>query len=123
MSWYLAVVRKYAVFAGRARRSEYWYFCLFNVLISLALGTIDGLSGLFHADAGLGVLGGLYGLAVLVPGIAVSVRRLHDTDRSGWWLLLGLVPVVGAIVLLLFTVQEGNSGANRFGGNPRTATA
>lgn len=123
MRWYLAVVRKYAVFAGRARRSEYWYFCLFNLLISLALGTIDGLSGLFDMDTGVGLLGGLYALTVLVPGIAVSVRRLHDTNRSGWWLLLGLVPIVGVIVLLLFTVQEGNSGANRFGSNPRTVSA
>jgi uncharacterized membrane protein YhaH (DUF805 family) len=84
MTWYLEVLKKYAVFKGRARRKEYWYFVLFNTLITIVLGIIDGVTGLVSAEAGIGLLSGLYTLAVLIPSIAVSVRRLHDTNRSGW---------------------------------------
>src|SRR5437899_1593476 len=93
MHWYLEALKKYAVFSGRARRKEYWMFFLFNLIIGLVLGVIEGVAG------GPGVLESLYGLAVLIPGIAVSVRRLHDTNRSGWWLLIGLIPLIGVIVL------------------------
>ena len=117
MHWYLAVLKKYAVFSGRARRKEYWMFFLFNIIIELVLGGIEALAG------GSGVLGGIYGLAVLIPGIAVAARRLHDTDRSGWWLLIGLLPLIGAIVLLVFMVQDSQPGANQYGPNPKTATA
>jgi len=117
LHWYLAVLKKYAVFSGRARRKEYWMFFLFNIIIELVLGGIEGLAG------GSGVLVGIYGLAVLIPGIAVAVRRLHDTDRSGWWLLIGLLPLIGAIVLLVFMVQDSQPGANQYGPNPKTATA
>jgi uncharacterized membrane protein YhaH (DUF805 family) len=118
MNWYLEVLKKYAVFQGRARRKEYWMFTLFNVLISIALiiiGAILGLSG----DGGTNILSTLYGLAVLLPGIAVSVRRLHDTDRSGWWLLIGLIPIIGFIVLLIFMVQDSQPNDNQYGSNPK----
>ena len=117
MNWYLEVLKKYAVFNGRARRTEYWMFVLFNIIISFVLGFVEGLVG------GPGVIGLLYGLAVLIPGIAVAVRRLHDTDRSGWWLLIAFVPIIGAIVLLVFMVQDSKSGQNQYGTNPKEATA
>ena len=115
MSWYLQALRKYAVFDGRAHRTEYWMFILFNVIITLVLYLIEALAG------GPGVLGGLYGLAVLIPGIAVAVRRLHDTNRSGWWWLIGLIPLVGTIVLLVFLVQDSQPGENQYGPNPKAA--
>ena len=123
MNWYLGVLKKYAVFSGRARRTEYWMFTLFNIIISIVLGIIDAVIGGAGAEAGVGVLGSIYALAVLIPALAVSVRRLHDTDRSGWWLLIGLVPLVGAIVLLVFMVQDGTPGDNQHGPNPKGATA
>jgi uncharacterized membrane protein YhaH (DUF805 family) len=113
MKWYLEVLKKYAVFDGRARRTEYWMFVLFNVLISFGLGFLEGALGIPS------VLSGLYGLAVLVPGIAVSVRRLHDTNRGGLWVLLALIPLVGAIILIVFMAQDSDSGENQYGPNPK----
>lgn len=123
MNWYLEVLKKYAVFSGRARRKEYWFFVLFNIIISIVLAVIDGVTGSFSPEAEMGLLGGIYTLAVLIPGIAVSVRRLHDTERSGWWLLIALVPLIGAIVLLVFMVQDSKPGQNQYGANPKEATA
>ena len=117
MNWYLDVLKKYAVFSGRARRKEFWMFFLFNFLIALGLGIIEGIIGTG------GLLGGLYGLGVLIPGLAVSVRRLHDTNRSGWWLLIGLVPLIGLIVLIVFYVQDSDAADNAFGPNPKAGTA
>ncbi len=121
MNWYVGVLRKYAVFEGRARRREYWMFCLFSVLVSFAFVTVDVVTGGFNRELGLGVFNSLYALAVLVPSIAVTIRRLHDTDRSGWWLLISLVPCIGAIVLLVYTVQSGTPGQNRYGADPKAA--
>jgi uncharacterized membrane protein YhaH (DUF805 family) len=122
MSWYLAVLKKYAVFNGRARRKEYWIFYLVNVLIIIGLVLLDGLLGLPQA-ADLGPLSGLYLILVLLPAIAVGVRRLHDTGRSGWWLLLSIVPIIGPLVLLVFYVQDSTPGDNKYGANPKTAVA
>lgn len=122
MNWYLEVLKKYAVFSGRARRKEYWFFMLFNIIISFVLGFIDGFTGSFNTELGMGFLGGIYSLAVVIPGIAVSVRRLHDTERSSWWLLIALIPLIGAIVLLVFTVQDSKPGPNKYGENPKEAT-
>ena len=123
MNWYLEVLKKYAVFSGRARRMEYWYFFLFSLIISIVLAVVDGVTGSYSAAAGVGLLGGIYALAVLIPGLAVSVRRLHDTGRSGWWLLIALIPVIGAIVLLVFMVLEGKPGTNQYGSNPKGVAA
>jgi uncharacterized membrane protein YhaH (DUF805 family) len=117
MEWYLEVLKKYAVFSGRARRKEYWMFVLFNIIISFVLGFVEGLMG------GTGIIGLVYSLAVFIPSIAVGVRRLHDTGRSGWWLLLILIPLIGAIALLIFMVQEGKDEENDFGRNPKLAMA
>ena len=122
MNWYLEVLKKYAVFGGRARRREYWSFALFNVLISIVLAIIDYVTGTFRPAGGMGLLGTLYGLAVLIPSIAVSVRRLHDTDRSGWCLLIGLIPIIGAIILLIFVLKDSQPGENQYGSNPKAST-
>lgn len=116
MHWYVEALRKYAVFSGRSRRSEYWFFVLFNVVASISLGIVDGVLGI---GGGVGLLSVVYSLAVLVPGLAVSVRRLHDTGRSGWWLLIAMVPVIGAIALLVFMAQDGEQGPNQYGPNPK----
>ena len=120
MSWYISVLQKYFVFSGRARRKEYWMFALFSILISIGLGIVDAVAGLTTAQ-GIGILGGIYGLAIIIPSLAVSFRRLHDTDRSAWWLLIALIPIIGSIVLLIFFVMDGTPGDNRFGPSPKTA--
>ena len=122
MNWFITALKKYAVFSGRSRRSEYWYFILFYLIIYIALSFIDGVTGTFDAKSGIGLLTAIFSLALLIPSLAVSVRRLHDTDRSGWWLLIGLVPLIGAIVLIVFFVQDSGAGTNRFGPNPKAAT-
>lgn len=113
-----AVLSNYAGFAGRASRSEFWWFALFYLLVQLACGVLDAV--LFSSYGG-GPIGALVSLALLLPYLAVSVRRLHDIDRSGWWLLISLVPLVGMIVLLVFFVQRGTPGPNRFGADPLPA--
>lgn len=118
MNWYLQVLKKYAVFRGRARRKEYWVFTLFSVAISIVLGVVDQALG-FADREGAGPLSGLYSLAVLIPSLAVAVRRLHDTGRSGWWILIGIIPCVGFVVLLIFMIQEGQPEPNEYGPNPK----
>jgi uncharacterized membrane protein YhaH (DUF805 family) len=110
------LTQKYADFSGRARRSEYWWFFLFNVLVGIAASVIDSILGTRYGS-GTGLVQALAQLALLIPGIAVGVRRLHDTGRSGWWLLIGLVPLVGWIVLLVFLVQD-SQGENQHGPSP-----
>ncbi|MFG3345987.1 DUF805 domain-containing protein [Streptomyces sp. NPDC048018] len=116
MNWYLEAFKKYAVFSGRARRKEFWMFQLFNLLASIIASVIDGALG-------IQLLSLIYLLAVLVPSLAIAVRRLHDTGRSGWWLLIGLIPLVGAIVLLVFYCTEGDQAPNEHGTNPKLAGA
>lgn len=105
---------KYATFSGRAARSEYWWFALFSVIASSILTVID--TAIFGSD--FGVLGPIFSLAVLVPSIAVGVRRLHDLGRSGWWLLIILIPLIGFLILLFFFVQKGTDGPNEHGPDP-----
>jgi uncharacterized membrane protein YhaH (DUF805 family) len=115
VNWYLAVLQNYAGFSGRARRTEYWMFFLINFIIVVVLGLIGMAIKLST------ILGGIYGLAVLIPSIAVGIRRLHDTGRSGWWLLIGLIPLVGTIILIVFLATEGQPGDNQYGPNPKQA--
>ncbi|MFY1617629.1 DUF805 domain-containing protein [Micromonospora sp. WMMD736] len=115
-----SVLSQYVGFAGRARRSEYWWFALFTVLVSIVASVLDNALGLNFVDGSSnGFIGLVVSLALLLPTLAVAVRRLHDTDKTGWWLLIGLVPIVGAIVLIVFFVQDGTPGANRFGPSPK----
>lgn len=111
---------KYAEFQGRARRAEYWWWVLFVILASLAAGIVDSLIGaaLTGGGAGLPVFGAAVTLGLFLPSIAVAVRRLHDADRSGWWYLLVFLPIVGFIILIIFFVQRGTAGPNRFGPDP-----
>ncbi len=102
---------KYVVFAGRASRSEYWFWVLFTLIASIACAVID-------AVLGIRVLDPLFSLATFLPSLAVSVRRLHDIDRTGWWFLLWFVPLIGWIVLLVFACRRGDDGPNRFGPPP-----
>ncbi len=119
MNWYLKVLKNYVGFSGRARRKEYWMFVLFNIIALIIAMVLDRVLGLASEQYGYGPIYALYALAVLLPGLAVGVRRLHDTDKSGWWLLLALIPILGAIVLLVFFVIEGTHGDNRFGPDPK----
>ena len=117
MNWYIEVLKKYVTFSGRARRTEYWMFTLFNLIAAIILMVIDGALG------STPILYSIYMLAVLLPSLAVTIRRLHDTDRSGWWLLLMLIPLVGPIVVLVFMCLEGTRDENRFGVDPKAALA
>ena len=119
MNWYLEVLRKYAVFDGRARRTEFWLFFLFNCIIALVLSIIEAIVGIAPI-AGASILGSLYMLVVFIPYLAVGVRRLHDTGRSGWWMLIYIMPLIGAIVLLVFFVQDSQDGDNQYGPNPKS---
>lgn len=119
MNWYLDVLKKYTVFTGRARRKEYWMFFLFNLIVLFVLSAVDAMTGTLSEASGLGLLSGIYALGVLLPTIAVAIRRLHDTNRSGWWLLINFVPVIGSIVLLIFMVLDSKPGPNKYGPNPK----
>ncbi|AEB44166.1 DUF805 domain-containing protein [Micromonospora maris] len=110
---------QYATFRGRARRSEYWWFSLFLLLVGIVASVLDGALGVDFEGSG-GPVSLLVNLAVLLPSLAVAVRRLHDIDRTGWWLLLALIPIVGWIVLLVFALQNGTPGPNRFGPSPKS---
>lgn len=118
MNHYKNAFKKYADFRTRARRSEYWYFALFNALFILLLSLLDTVLGFGNEDT-LGVFAALYSIAVVIPGFAVFVRRLHDIGKSGWWILIGIVPFVGAILLFLFTIRDGQPGVNQYGPNPK----
>ncbi len=113
MNWYLKVLRQYADFNGRARRTEFWMFVLFNIIFSIIANILDYMFGTVY------VFSGIYGLAMIIPGLAVSVRRLHDINKSGWMILVVLIPVIGAIWLLVLYVMEGTPGENQYGPNPK----
>ena len=115
MNWYLKVLKNYVGFEGRARRTEYWMFVLFNFLAAIVLAIFEYLLGLES------VLTVLYSLAIILPSLAVAVRRLHDTGRSGWWVLINLVPLVGGIILLVFMCLDSQEGENQYGVNPKGA--
>ena len=117
---------KYVTFSGRARRSEYWWWVLFVWVVSMGLSIVDSVlfgnvvtgPGSFYASTDNAILSGIFSLVVFLPGLAVAVRRLHDTDRSGWWLLIVLIPLVGWILLIVWFATEGTEGENRFGPDP-----
>jgi uncharacterized membrane protein YhaH (DUF805 family) len=123
MSYYLEAFKKYAVFGGRSRRMEYWSFVVFNLVVVVVLAGIDALLGTFNSALGAGLLSGIYGLAAFIPFLTVTVRRLHDIDRSGWWILIYLIPLIGPVVLFVFTLFDGTPGDNRYGPNPKGVTA
>jgi uncharacterized membrane protein YhaH (DUF805 family) len=124
MQWYIDVLKKYAVFSGRARRKEYWMFVLFNVIVSIILSILDRILGLDFgsgSSSSSGWLSTIYSLAVLLPTIGVAIRRMHDTGRSGWWILINLIPCIGWIWFIVLAAQEGNAGDNQYGPDPKAA--
>jgi len=123
MNWYFAALSKYATFDGRARRKEYWIFGLINAVILFILEMVMmSTIKAGHSPTVSGALLLIFALAILLPSISVMVRRLHDTDRSGWWYWIALVPVIGGIVLLVFTLLDGTPGSNQYGPSPKSAT-
>ena len=119
MNWYIQALKKYADFSGRARRREYWFYMLFYVIIVCVLSIVDGFIGTTMQGGGIGILAAIYVLAVFIPTLAVTVRRLHDTGRSGWWIFIELVPIVGFFILLYFLVSDSNPATNAYGPNPK----
>jgi uncharacterized membrane protein YhaH (DUF805 family) len=118
MNYYLSALKKYAVFNGRARRKEYWMFNLIAAIVCAVLSGIDFYFNLY-AIQDIGILSTIYSLFVFLPSLAVSARRLHDTNRSGWWMLIGIIPILGGIVLLVFLCQDSNTSENKFGFSPK----
>src|SRR5262249_59912073 len=123
MEWAILPLKRYAEFTGRSRRKEYWMFVLLTLGIGIVTNFSDRIAGMNGMIAGpygtYGPITAVVGLGLLVPSIAVGIRRLHDTDRSGWWLLINLVPLVGPIVFFVFMLLEGTRGSNRFGADPK----
>ncbi|HEY7988302.1 MAG TPA: DUF805 domain-containing protein [Lapillicoccus sp.] len=109
-----SVFTQYVGFSGRARRSEFWYFYLFTILLSIVASIVQRAM----TNSTNGIVTTIIGLAIVLPYLAVAVRRLHDTSRSGWWLLIGLIPVVGTIILIVFWVQDSH-GDNQYGPSPK----
>ena len=127
MEWMLMPLRRYADFSGRSRRKEYWMFVLFQFIVVLFMGLLIGLTGGF--DGGSGTFGSLlliicaivYLALFFIPGLAVTVRRFHDQDKSGWFVLLQFIPYIGPLIVLVFMCLEGTRGPNRFGPDPKGA--
>ena len=120
MNYYLKVLQNYATFTGRARRSEYWYFALFNVIFSLVATILDHVLGIALEGLGYGpLLYSLYSIVVFIPGLAVLVRRLHDVGKSGWMFFIALIPIIGAIWLLVLLATDSEAGSNKWGENPK----
>lgn len=123
MEWMLMPLKRYAEFSGRSRRMEYWMFLLGVVIVAIILSIIESILGLS------GMVGGFYGpltlllvLAIIIPGIAVQVRRFHDQDKTGWLVLLGFIPIIGGIIVLVFMCLEGTKGPNQYGPDPKGAS-
>jgi len=115
--WKKAILENYANFSGRARRAEYWWTTLINFVISIVLSILAGILG--DLGAIISIISLLFSLAIIIPGIAMAIRRLHDTGRSGWWLLIGLIPLIGFIVLIVFMASDSHRGANQYGPSPK----
>lgn len=122
MNWYVKVLKDCLVFEGRATRTEYWMFVLISLIISVILGIVDGFID-YEVGYGIGILGFLYVLAMILPSIAVGIRRLHDSDKTGWFMLVLLIPGLGGLILLILMVLESTPGDNRYGPNPHGQSA
>lgn len=118
MNWYIVAWKKFTDFKGRATRSEYWYFVLFNFIVTVLLSMLDLAFGLYDIESNIGVLSGLYSVVAILPGLAVGTRRLHDIDRSGWWQLMVFIPVIGTIVLAIMFMLDSKED-NEYGRNSK----
>jgi uncharacterized membrane protein YhaH (DUF805 family) len=119
INFYVLAFKRWLDFKGRSRRSEYWYFTLVNLIIAIVLIMIEQAIGIGGGDSGNGPISSLYTLVVLVPGLAVSFRRMHDIGKSAWWLLIGLIPLLGFIVIIVWFIGAGQPGRNAYGPNPK----
>jgi uncharacterized membrane protein YhaH (DUF805 family) len=119
LQWYIKVINSYSDFNGRARRKEYWVFTLWNIIFALLASLLDYFFGIVYPLVGYGPLYIAYALFVLVPGIAVTVRRLHDIGKSGWMYLVAFIPIAGFIWLLILLIKEGDQGNNAYGEDPK----
>ena len=119
MNYYLHVLKNYAVFSGRARRKEFWMFTLINFFITMGAFVLDMALNLNMITDGFGIIQALYTLFVLIPSLAVTVRRLHDVGKSGWFYFIILIPLIGAIWLLILFCKDSEPGANKYGENPK----
>ena len=123
MNWWLAAMKKYVDFSGRARRKEYWMFALFNFIFAIVAIILDNIFGTAIENVGYGIFYSLFALAVFLPSLAVLVRRLHDVGKSGWFMLISLIPIIGGIWLLILMVTDGQPGENKYGANTKTLQA
>jgi len=121
MDWYLKVLKQYTDFEGRARRKEYWMFTLFHVIFIICAIITDVSLGL--DSTGIGIVYLIYIIATFIPSLAVTVRRLHDIDKSGFYVLISFIPFIGGIILLIFTLTEGRRGGNEYGPDPKAIEA
>lgn len=119
MNWWFTAMKKYVVFSGRARRAEYWMFYLFTLIFGVVAIILDNALGLANEETGYGILYVLFGLAVALPYLSVTVRRLHDVGKSGWWIFINLIPIVGSIWLFILTVTDSQPFENQYGINPK----
>lgn len=121
ISYYLLAFKKYAIFTGRSQRAEYWFFLLFNVIFTVILTLIDIAinNATSDFDENFGILSLIYLVIILVPSIAVSIRRLHDTDHSGWWISVYLIPILGPVIFVFFAIQDSDREENQYGVNPK----
>lgn len=119
MKWYIEAVTNYVNFKGRARRKAYWMFVLCNMIIAALLSLLDGVFDITVGMSNVGVISFVYSVLIFLPSLAVAVRRLHDTGRSGWWVLINFVPVIGFIVLIVFFCQDSYYGENQYGPCPK----
>lgn len=120
MNWWLSAMKKYVVFSGRARRAEYWMFYLFTIIFGFVAIILDNVLGLASEETGYGTIYLLFSLAIVLPSLSVTVRRLHDVGKSGWWIFINLIPFVGSIWLFILTVTDSQPFENQYGVNPKT---
>ncbi|MBU3668742.1 MAG: DUF805 domain-containing protein [Candidatus Taylorbacteria bacterium] len=122
MNYFITCLKKYAVFEGRARRAEYWYFVLFSTLISIVIGLLESVDPVSQ-EFGTGTLGFAYNLLILLPSLAAGARRLHDINKSGWFLLIGIIPILGWILIIVWLARKGDAGPNDYGSDPKIEEA
>lgn len=119
MNWWLMALKKYAVFGGRARRKEYWYFVLFTVIFAIAATILDHALGINFKGQLIGPIDLVFRLAMFLPSLAVLVRRLHDIGKSGWWFFISLIPIIGTIWIIVLLCIDSVPGDNQYGPNPK----
>lgn len=119
MNWYLKVIKNYVGFSGRARRKEYWMYTLFSLIFYIIAAILDNILGTAIQGVGYGLFYILYLLATLLPSLAVAIRRLHDVGKSGWMIFISIIPIIGAIWLLVLMVMDSKPGENKYGPNPK----